>query len=240
MTNREAKATLALYRPGIDGAEDPQFSDALRLAQQDLELARWLKQQGALHAALRRRFSGIPVPEDLAARIILKRPRPAWWSSPMLRLAAAVAVLLGVAMFWMSRQPEKASFDGYRHAMVSLISKPYRMGLETADPERARRFFANNQAPANYRLPASLERQQLLGCATLSWGSRPVALLCFRHDNGSELWLFVSTRGALPGAPKSTLREFGKSEKMTTASWSNGEHTYIIATRGDQRLLEEL
>jgi hypothetical protein len=236
MTSEQAKRILALYRPKID-ANDPQFADALAQAGRDPELARWLEDQSAIYVAVRSKLKDAPVPEDLLDKTLRHRPA-VWWTQPWLRLAACLVLLAGVAYFWLGRGPKQPTFDNYRRTMANVVSK-YRMSLESSDADRVRTFLANNQAPADYELPKSIARQRLLGCATLSWDGHPVSLLCFRHQNGTDLWLFVRRQTRLKGVPSPTQRVFAEINQVNTASWHQGGNLYLLAIRGDPALLRD-
>jgi hypothetical protein len=233
MNSREAREILKTYRPGVDWT-DAAFHEALEVAKRDPELAAWVREQGLVYDAIRTSLRSVPVPEGLAADILARhrRPRP----HPVrnfLQIAAAVAVLLSVAVFWLKdwRRPT-ASFPDYRASMTALVSKKYPMSLESPDPALVRKFLANNQSPADYVLPSALRGTPLLGCATLSWGSNPVSLLCFRKPNGDDLWLFVTEPVAMQGAPASTAPEFAEARGLTTASWQAGGKVYLLSSRG--------
>jgi hypothetical protein len=236
MTSEEAKRLLALYRPKID-ADDPQFGDALAQAERDPELARWLEEQCAIYEALRDRLKNAPVPEDLLEKTLRHRPS-VWWKQAWLRLAACLMILAGVAYFWLGRGIEAPTFGNYQRTMASVVSK-YRMSLETDDLDSVRTFLANNQAPSDYVLPKAITQQRLLGCATLSWDGHPVSLICFQHQSGADLWLFVRRQSDLKGAPRSAEPVFSTVNQVNTASWHQGESLYLLATRGDPALLRE-
>jgi hypothetical protein len=235
MTSREAREILKTYRPGIDW-QDASFHEALAQAKRDPELAAWIREQGLVYDAVRTSLKNMPVPEHLAAEI-LTRHRSRRIRREILQLAAALAVLLSVAVFWLKEQHRPAEFADYRTSMAALVSKKYPMSLETADPERVRKFLANNQSPSDYVLPAALRGTQLLGCATLSWGANPVSLLCFRRKDGSDLWLFVARPVALRGAPSSLAPEFFRANGLITASWRAGDQIYLLASRGEEERL---
>ena len=81
MNRDEAKTILLLYRPGTADADDPQIAEALALAKQDPELARWLEEHCARQEALRAKFRQITVPAGLKEQIISEqaaRSKPAF------------------------------------------------------------------------------------------------------------------------------------------------------------------
>jgi hypothetical protein len=239
--NQQARQILELYRPGVDDA-DPQFTEALAQAQRDPELQKWLDGQCALYKAVRARFDEITPPANLRGRILAgqKTIRPGvWWRDPFMlgALAAAAAAVIVVAFLFVARQP--AGFDGFRQAMTRSVSSEYKMMLETNDLDQIRDFLAKNQAQANYKLTPALEKADVEGCTILNWYGHKVSLLCFDLGNDNDLWLFVADHKTLPDAPATESPQFARVGQMATASWSEGNTTYLLATKGDAEKLRQ-
>src|SRR5215471_2683767 len=99
MNRNEAKEMLILYRPGSADADDPEFSEALKLCEQDAELRQWFDEHCAVYMAMREKFLQVTPPEGLKEQILAERKvrttpllrRPA----VLLASVAAVAVLTG-------------------------------------------------------------------------------------------------------------------------------------------------
>src|ERR1700757_567368 len=105
MNNQEAKLILQAYRPNGLDASDPLFAEALEQARRDPELQKWFAEENALDARLQARLrTAIPVPNALKSDLLALRKtvRPvSWWFQPMkLAVAAAVAFLLALAVFF--------------------------------------------------------------------------------------------------------------------------------------------
>jgi len=240
MDRSEARKILTTYRPGIDD-HDPQFAQALAWAQADAELSRWLSDERKIHAVLRRTLSNIDVPEELAQKIVRQRPIPiatGWKLPPAIRLAAAIAILASLAVYWFRPAP-KSNLTSYEAYLTRLVSKGYRMSLETSDLNKIRNFLAGNQAPSDYTLPSILERTPALGCATLSWNGNPVSMLCFADNNDRKLFLFIVDRQAIPDAPRSSSPEVARIGDFSAKSWAHERKAYVLTLRGDPALLRE-
>ena len=235
MNSRDAKQILFMHRPGVH-EHDPQVAEALQQAGRDPELAAWLQRQYALVAEMRVSWQAAPVPPGLA-EVIRRRRRQtsASWGKPILQLAAAVILLLGLGVYWLQQREQPARFADYRQAMAQLIQHGYRMSYLSDDADAVRQFLRANQAPADFQLPPQAADTKLLGCATLSWNGNPVSLLCFRRPE-ADLWLFVSHRNALPDAPPSSASIQAQAGNLHTASWTDGEIVYLAATRGESGL----
>jgi hypothetical protein len=236
MTNEEAKRTLWLYREGIDRAE-PEFAEALALAEGDAELRGWMQQQVAIFKAVRGKLSAIEVPPDLRERIVRQRPIPKtttrWWR-PILKIAAALLLLAGLAIFW-SRAGAKNNLANYEAYVARLVSGKYRMSFESENFENIRSFLQRNQAPSLYEIPKGLSQTNALGCATLSWSGNPVSMLCFADAQNRKLWLFVARREAIPDSPTTVTPAFAQQAKgFTTATWTSDGYTYVLTMQGNR------
>ncbi len=248
MNRDEAEKLLRRYRPGTSDAEDPQIAEALALAGSDPELGRWLAKQGAQQDRVRQQFRKITAPAGLRAQIISEhraRRNLIFWRRPsiLLAAAAALAVLIGLPFWLRPHPPEGAGFAVYQRQMAALALRGYGMDVITNDPVPIRAYLAQNQAPADYRLPAALQQAGLAGCAIENWQGTKISMLCFRTgrplSNGalSDLWLFVIDETALRGAPAGPSPQFTKISRLTAAVWRQDGKLYLLATTADEPTL---
>jgi hypothetical protein len=89
MTRDEAQRILATCRPDGPEMRDPLVIEALALVQRDPDLRRWFEQHTAFQAAMRASFRQMPVPADLAERILASRREAAAWRGASPPLAQA-------------------------------------------------------------------------------------------------------------------------------------------------------
>ena len=235
MNPAEAREVLLLYRPGTADLFDPQMVEALELARQDPELGRWFEEHRAFQSAMRAKFQQIEVPAHLKTSLLAQKPArepfvppQPWWRSPVwLTAAVAVVLLLAVAGVWLRPQaPDR--FANYQSRMVSAAQREYRMDLVTNDMRQIRQFMASRGAPADYGVTRGLEQLQLTGGGRLTWRSNPVTMVCFDRGDKQMLFLFVMKRSALKDPPPETP-QLAKVRQMLTASWTQGENTYVLA-----------
>lgn len=245
MNKQQAREILKLFRPGTEDEADSFFAEARQLAKTDPELAGWHQEQCEAYLALRRKLQAVPVPPTLKARLFQERKihRPRFRSlGPVLAVAAAVVLLVGVlSMFGAFHSPAN-SFAAYRKRMTETALRTYTM-VPMADADQIRKFLQANNAPADYSLPAGIKNAAVVGCAVSSWQGHPVSMLCFKTGrplppgDQSDLWLFVADRSAFPKAPPPGAPVFGRLNKARTASWSDDKKTYLLAVVGNEELL---
>jgi uncharacterized membrane protein YbaN (DUF454 family) len=241
MTFPEAKQVLLLYRPGTADAQDPEVAAALALVKQDPELRRWFDQHCAFQQAMRRKVRQIAPPPGLKARILgahkVIRSR-VWWQNPVwLAAAAAVVLLATLALFWLRpRVPDQ--FADYQHRMVGAALRDYRMDVVTNNMEVVRRVLSEKGAPADYAVPPRLQQLALTGGGALRWRSNPVAMVCFERSTNQMMYLFVIHRSALKDPPPAAPR-VAKVNKLMTASWTQGDNSYVLAGPEDPEFLQK-
>jgi hypothetical protein len=241
--NRQAKDILILYREGIDRPDDPEFSEALALADRDPEVAKWLEQERAVHAALRASFKSIAVPEGLKEQIVSeRRARTTLGVKQKMALAAAAAavlVLLVTIVTTLSPQDgrENKTLSVFRTRMVSTAVRSYpEMDLYTSDLARIRDYLTKH-GNGDYLLPAPLNKTASTGCKLLTWQGNPVTMICLNSGgNGKpkdpDLFLFVMNQSAVPDPSTANPRESVQVSKLSTLSWTQNGKLYLLGALG--------
>ncbi|HEX5399106.1 MAG TPA: hypothetical protein VFY06_08670 [Verrucomicrobiae bacterium] len=252
MNRDEAKTILLLYRPGTADSGDPQIAEALALTKQDPELSRWLEEYSARQELLRAKLRQISIPAGLKEQIVSERMallQSKIRREKMVGVVAAVAIvvsLLVLVQFWQPRRPAADdTLAGYEKQMVSVALRGYGMDLTTTNLAQIRTHLAENNAPADYVLPAGLQKAALLGCAVEGWQNTKVSLICFRTgrplppNQQADLWLFVVDRAAVKDAPEPDQPKITAVNQLTTAVWTQGDKVYFLGTTGDQEILRQ-
>ncbi len=232
MNAREAKEILLLYRRETEDVADSRLEEALALVRQDSELGRWFEEHLAFQQTVREKLRAIPAPAELRERLLAERKvvrPPAWWQrAPVWAAAAAVALLIGLTIWWSQpRVPDQ--FADFRSRMVRSAVREYqRMDIVTNNMAPVRRYMAQRGAPADYVVPPGLDRLQLTGAKLVRWRNHPVSMVCFDRGDKEMLFLFVLERDTVADAPN--LKPImDKVKKYMTASWSEGDNTYLLA-----------
>jgi hypothetical protein len=249
MTTEEAKEILMLYRPATADAFDPAFTEALELADRDPELKRWFAHHCALYTALRSKFKQISVPEGLKEQIIAERrvhSMPIWQKLVLAGGAVAAAALMIFSMdqYWRPHEPH--DFATYRESMTGFAIRGYGMDTNTTDLDAIRLYLAQKNAIADYVLPEDLRKNAAAaGCVATTWQGKNVSMICFRTGRPlaagreSDLWLFIADPVVAKGTPASSTPILEKGNGISTASWTVGNRTYVLATEGDEQFLRK-
>lgn len=249
MNHDEAKQILRLYRPGTADADDPQIAVARGLAKRDDELGNWLRKHLAQQDVIRDKFRRTPVPKGLKEQILSEeaaRQRRMYWQPRLAWAAVAMLVLLAsLAMFWFPYSRKDDTLAIFQNRMAGIALRGYAMDLVTNSPEQVRSHLARNHAPADFVLPAALQKATLIGCAVETWQDVKVSMVCFRTGRPlapgqqSDLWLFVVDRASVRGFPPDAVKQISKVNRLMTAAWTQGDKLYLLGTEGDERMIEQ-
>jgi len=242
MTREEAKQILLLYRPGTTDAEEPDVIAAMAVARSDAELGRWFQQHSAFQTAMRSKLRQIPVPNHRklallagpAQGIIVPaawwRQRPVWFGA----IGLAAMLTLAAVLTYRTAPPALDRFGDYQAMMVSKARNNYTMDWATSDMEHLRQEIKQRGAPADYSLTPALAKFKLTGGATFLWRNNPVAMVCFDRGDRQMVFLFVIERTAMKDAPPEQP-QLENLNSLMTASWSQGDKTYVLAGPKEQR-----
>jgi len=251
VNSEQAKEILTLYRPGTADSSDPEFSGALGQAKRDPELGHWLEQHCAVYERTREKFRQIQVPPGLKEQILSERKIH---TTMQVRLKVALAVAtfavalgLGVLIGTIRFTPrEDLTFTGFRNRMARTVSRGSYppMDLVTSNLESIQKYLAD-KGRGGYSLPPTLQKTQTTGCALLSWQNNPVTMICFSSSQNKipttpDLFLFIVARNQVPDAPQGAPAQYTQLDKLTMATWSSGDKTYILGTLSGKNLLQSV
>ena len=246
MTHREAQEILLSCQPGAEPADDPQVAAALEMTRTDPELRQWYEELRAWDAAVRRKLGALPVPSDLKASILAGENivvGPAhWWQrrAALMAAAALIALLITLAVMLVKRQPAPDTFAQFRTHVIGIVLREYPMDLETNDMRQIRAFLASRRAPADYAVPAGLQKLPLVGCGVLtSRDGKPVTMVCFEGDQNRFVWMFFTKVANWPDRP-TNQPAFKRVVSCETASWLDGDSVYVIAGETSRSTLRKL
>ncbi|HXG47238.1 MAG TPA: hypothetical protein VNO52_06415 [Methylomirabilota bacterium] len=244
MDSQQARFILQSYRGDARDAADPHFAEALRQADADPALAAWLAEELERDEAVRRKLRAVPVPEGLRERILSQRPTGPVASARSYRswlaLAATVVLLAAVAAVWLGRDRRPVDFVHYRAQMIEIVQGPMRLDYRHLELAEVQRWLAEHQAPVPTAIPTALGQEPDVGCRQLMWNNRPVALVCFIGRGDRVVHLFAIRRVALPDAPDSAAPLFASVNGWSTATWTQDDIVYLLASRLEESALRKL
>lgn len=232
MDSQHLRELLVIYRPGIDD-HDEQFAEFITILRNDPALQRQLDARVARDNAIAAKLRSVRPPHDLPARLLGERkvvafPSNFWRPPQWLNLAAAV-VMLGVVAFWLTKTRQDA-FPMYRAAMAKFVASKYDLDTHANDLTTLQQAFAAAGWPADYVVPDGLQKLHVEGGRRHEWHGQKVSLLCFETKEDGDVWLFVIDHHAAAGTPTTATPQVIQAGKITTASWTRGQYTYLLAT----------
>lgn len=227
MDNQQLRELLAVYRPGLDD-QDETFAELRTALRNDPELQRQLDARVARDDAIRAKLHAVQPPPGLKTRILagqnVVRPPVSFWRQPIWLAAAAAIVVFAIITL---TRPN--NFPAYRAEMVKFVAVEYDLDTHAEDFDSLRQSFAAKGWPADYTVPAGVKNLHIEGGCLRQWHGRKVALLCFETEADGDVWLFVVDRQVVADVPAETP-QIATTGQITTASWTRGAYTYILAT----------
>ncbi len=158
-----------------------------------------------------------------------------------LAMAACFALLGLLAVLWLNRTPAAApgSFAAYRTDMAQFLRTFPQLDLTTDRLPEVREWLSQQHPLMKADLPKALEPFPSIGCRTVAWQGKKLALVCFMVQ-GQVVHLFVMPRDTFPDAGSSTTPTLAKVGSQNTASWASNDNQYLLVTQADKVVLQKL
>lgn len=250
MNRDEAKHILRLHRPTDPDLSDPKFAEALDLARNDAELARWLEEERALDSAIASRLAAVPPPADLRGKILDRSssarcltPAHLAWRRRFYILAASLVLLASSAVFW-TLHPPSDTFSYWQSGSLvildGMLSGKTKFDLESPSSAELRAWLHHVRAPAPAELPKSLQTLTSLGCKTVMLGNSRVSIICFHLNDSQTAHLVTVDETGLAHPPPERQPQFARRGEWVTASWSDHGQSYMLAVKGSEPDLRSL
>lgn len=244
MTDHEIQTILLRRRPGTDDDHLPEVREALAATARNPALQQWARDHDQLQGNLRSKLRNLPTPAGLREQILSEVPQPG--SSSVNRrqlLLAGALTLLAAAVFlpsWLRQPHPETRFATFRSRMVRTALRGYAMDQTTASAGEIRRYLTSRQAHGDWAVVPGLDREPLMGCAVLTWRDQPATMICYGAGSSPTYWLFVVDAATLPDPPEAAPPTFAAVNRLTTASWTTGGKTYILAADAPRARLEQV
>lgn len=241
MKEAEARLILQSFQPDVGDEHDPQFTEALRLAAANPELARWWAEEQAFDRAIAAQLAAVPEPFGLKTRILAQQRAPQGRAFPrwIFGLASALALLLLLAWFTDFWRPHPANLTAdYASEMTSFIRLSPRLDMESDNLGEIKAWLAEKDLKP-VSVPARLAVLQPVGCRVLSFRGHDVTLICFQREGDKLAHLFTVDRAAMPGMKPGDKPVFANDHGWMTATWAEADRVYMITMQGGRAALEQ-
>jgi hypothetical protein len=245
MDKQEAKLVLQALRPEDLDTDNPAVIEALGFVASDPELKAWWEAQQAFDRQVAVKLAEVPLPADLRATILAGRkieqltPQPHF---PFWLAAAAVVAVLCVAGTFreISAASGPLARTEYTAAILPLLNHDApALGMTSPDHDKIAAWLQERNAPTG-GVPAGLSILPTVGCQKFVVRGHAVSLICFALAGGGIVHLFIVDQQALSDPPGGTAPEFKQVQGWSTASWSDGRMSYLLATQAGDDALRQL
>lgn len=237
MDNEQAKTILSAWRRGDAPEGDPLLEQALARMESDAELAGWFAEQQDFDDEMRSAMRSIEPPPHLresilaAAKVVPIQPRrhfpPSWFA-----IAAGLVLAVGVAFFLIPRG-NTLQLAALKARIPQLTAKhEHAFASKKGDLDSARAWLAKNGGTADFAFPPGLTALGGVECEVVSIDKVNVTILCFKAGDRRTTHLYVLDRSRLANPPPAGSPEMLQMGDFATASWSQGDRSYILAQRG--------
>jgi len=230
MKSEEAKRLLEVFRPGGADMDDPRFVEALVQTERDPVLRRWFDEQRRFDSQFVEGLKTVSVPPDLQDAILASRKvvRPGVWQDWRMRAAVAAGVVFLAIAGGVLATSKPNQFADFR---AELIEQAWdgntHLDMESSDVRQIQNWLTQNHASAEFSLPDGLRDMRLLGCRIVEADGLRVPMLCLA-DGPKHMHLFVLDGSQLAQLPFDGKPDFEKCGVWKTASWQQGDKTYVL------------
>jgi hypothetical protein len=246
MTKLEAQQVLQAFGPADLDTANPAFAQALALVEENAELKAWWEAQQAFDQRVAAKLADLPLPSDLRESILAGRkierlapqPRMSWW----LAAAAALAILcaVGTSFHVASEARRHVAMGAFNEAALRFLGdNGPSLAMTSPDHEKIAAWLRSQSAPMG-TLPAGAASLPTVGCQKFDVKGHSVSLICFALANGGIAHLFMIHQDDLADPPSRATPDYKQFGDWSTAAWSDGRMSYMLATTAGPNTLRQL
>jgi hypothetical protein len=244
MDKQEAKLVLQALRPEDFNTHQPAVMEALGFVERDPELKAWWEAQQAFDHKVAAKLKEVPLPDDLRATILagrkIKRFTPQPYLASWLAAAAAVAILCVVGISRQFSASSSLAQTDYTATVLPLLNHDApALAMTSPDHDKIAAWLKEQNAPMG-TLPANMTALPTVGCQKFSVQGHTVSLICFVLAGGGLAHLFIVDERALSDPPADNKPAFNQVQGWSTAAWSDGRMSYLLATQAGPDALKQL
>jgi hypothetical protein len=245
MDKQEAKMVLRALRPNDLNTSEPAVIQALLLVENDPELKAWWEAEQSFDSKIAAKLAEVPLPSDLRATILagrkIKQFPPQPHLAPWLAAAAVVAILClagTLRQIYVTTGP--LAQTEYTAAVLPMVNHDTpSLAMTSADHDKIMAWLKERNAPVGSLTPG-LTVLPTVGCEKFAVHGHTVSLICFALSGGGIAHLFVVDQEALSDPPDNTAPEIKQVQGWSTAAWSDGRMSYLLATQAGPDALKQL
>jgi hypothetical protein len=136
-----------------------------------------------------------------------------------------------------ARRVARAAYDDAALAFLGNDAPP--LAMSSPDHDKLLAWLKEQNAPTG-AMPAKMAALPSVGCQKFDVEGHKVSLICFVMTGGRLVHLFVIDQGDLQDPPGNSGPEFKRIQGWSTAAWSDGRMSYLLATQADSEALKQL
>lgn len=194
---------------------------------------------------LRQFYAEATLPVEALERLVTAgrrahRQRMILWGS----LAAAAAAMVLLCFAPIGRSP-KLTAESVDEQVSGFFAHPdARLDFASADPRAVRTWLEAHHGPSDFKIPPGLLGKATVGCEILGADDRRVFIICFLDSPGriasadtvksappTIVHLVLASKKAFAALPPSIAQpRFATHRGWTLATWTDGEHVYLLTT----------
>jgi len=244
MDKDEIKQRLSGYLPEIYAEDDPEISEALRLAKEDVELSAWLDEEVSFNQAFGAALGQLPIDdtglaagmeEFLSSAETKISDVPAKRSMRRLTWAiAAILLLAGVLTKYFVYPPavqfpevQTLSAASFRDQMAFFATERFVLDKSTTDLAKAQAWLETKDYPVFDQIPGTIVSFKGMGCKAINWHGSKVGLVCFLNDRKELVHLFIWDADDVDAIDDHDLRKLARAHGLETQGWRDQERHYV-------------
>ena len=150
------------------------------------------------------------------------------------QLAAAVAVFAGLAGWWLG-ESQRTTFAAVPERIIEFFATKQKVDPAPQSKDELRTLLIQRGAPANLRIPASLQPLENAACQVVDVQGQKVYLACFWRVAGEGrglpelVHLVVARRSDFRNPPAADKPQLSEHDGWGFASWTEGDIIYTLA-----------
>ncbi|WP_035603337.1 hypothetical protein [Haloferula sp. BvORR071] len=164
------------------------------------------------------------------------------WARYAAAIAAAIVLALG-GTWWMKRDVGEVSLAALPPRVIEFFAKAPNLHEAIQDKTELRNWLISQGAPADIKIPTSLQTLQSAACSVVDVQGRKAYLSCYVREKNSAggvelIHLLVARSEDFYDQPRGREVVVKEEDGWSFASWTEGDTIYTLATAAPKEKLE--